>query len=402
MKIKGWQVIRTPARKREKFNTKIGIIQNGEDNAYPTRMEYFVNNSTTAKACANTYMRFLIGKGFKDEELNKIVIGYDSSKNKNIIAFDLLKGIAREISRHSGYWVKVGYNGNLNIDSLFLAPSRYCRFGKEDDKKFKGKILLYDNWDKELNSDVKKFDKSKIAKFNTFDNKEKNIKYQITGKTEPTELEITSDIQSWSGQIYHQFLDDEFTYPLSPIDQSQHDADTEFQISLFKNGELRRGFFAKYMIAYEKFESKSEEAEFIANMKSFEGASEGGSVMMMEVEGLTTDDQRKPVMPMAIEKIDQNINDKLFKEYETSISNNIRKAFNNLPPILIDYQEGKLSGTSGESIVQAANYYNEQTEFERKTIEVTFRELMNNWQDEKYRNRDWIIKKLEYGSTNNI
>jgi hypothetical protein len=399
--IKGWQIVRTPPRKTEKFDKKIGVIQNGDDNAYPTRMEYALNNSITAKSCADTYKRFLIGKGFA-EDLNKTIVGRDESKNRDITAFDLLVSIAHELSRQRGTWIKTGYNGKLETNSLYMTPSKYCRFGKEDDNDFKGKILVYDNWDIFLNPKGEKFDKTKIETYNVYDSKEENIKYQITGKTNPTELELLDALKKWKGQIYTRFLDNEFTYPLSPVDPVQHDADTEFQISLFKNGELRRGFFAKYILAHEEFENKQDYNNFITDLQSFEGASEGGSIMTVEVESLTTDDKMTPVLPFAIQEIKQNINDSLFKEYESSIANNIRKAFNNIPPVLIDYQEGKLGNTSGESIVQAATYYNTQTEMDRMEISNIFKELMKNWHIPELRNKDWTIKKLEYGAIDNI
>lgn len=402
VKIKGWTINLTPPRKKEVYDKKIGIIKNGDDNAYPTRMEYALNNSITAKACANTYKRFLIGEGFKDTTLNTIVVGRDEEKNVDITAFDLLVTIAHEFSRHSGTWIKVGYNGNVKVDSLFATPSKYCRFGKEDDRNYKGKILVYDNWDKVLNPKDERFKVKDIEQYHTYDSKENNIKYQVTGKSNASDIEYTAALPKWKGQIFTKFLDTEFTYPLSHIDPVQHDSDTEFQISLFKNGELRRGFFAKYMLIHEEFEDNKDYDKFIADLQTFEGASEGGSVMMVEVDRLTNDDQMKPASPFVLEKIEQNINDKLFKEYETTISNNIRKAYNNIPPVLIDYQEGKLGNTSGESIIQAANYYNTQTSFDRMTITGIFKELMKNWHEEKYNDKDWEIKKLDYGPTNNI
>jgi len=399
--IKGWQIVKTPPRKKEKFNNNLGIIQNGMENDYPTRMEYAVNNSITAKACANTYKRFLIGKGFEDAALNKIIVGKDEQKNTNITALDALISIAHEFSRHNGTWIKTGYNGNLEVNSLYITPSKYCRFGKEDSKKFKGKIAVYDNWDYITNPSGEKFNKSEIQIYNIYDKKKDNITYQITGKKKPKEADLIKGLQTWKGQIYFKFIDKEFTYPLSPIDVEQHDADTEFQISLFKNGELRRGFFAKYMLIHETFEDDADYTDFLSTVQSFEGASEGGSIMTVEVDKLSSDDKMTPVAPFVMQKIEQNINDGLFEKYETSTANNIRKAYNNLPPVLIDYQEGKLGGTSGESITAAAEYYNQQTEMDRMEIETIFKELMSNWHIPELRDKEWKISKLTYGTSNN-
>lgn len=387
--MRGWTFIKTPKRKAEITDKKIGVIFNGEDNAYPSRMENFVNNSITSKMCANMYARFLMGHGFEDASLNQVVIGEDYRTGKKITAYRLLQAKARELSRHSGFFIKCGYNANLKIDTLELITSKYCRFGKRDDKNYSGKILVYDNW----GGDDGKLDKSKIIVFNTYSDNEAIIKSQIAGKRNANDNDIIKSIQNWKGQIYTQFIDDEYTYPLSFIDPVQHDSDTEFQISLFKNGELRRGFFAKYIIAYDQFEDDADADQFISDLKSLEGASEGGSVLVIEGAERKSD-TNEFIMPFAIEKIEQNINDKLFSEYEKSTANNIRKAYNNIPPVLVDYQEGKLGNTSGESIREAIEFYNDQTRSHRAILEDSFTELMSNWHVAELNNKNWAIKEL--------
>lgn len=394
IKIKGWSIIKTPRRKKEELKKRTQFIANGVDDKYPEDMENLVNNSITAKQCATLYSDFLVGEGFEDEGLNEIIVGYNEQSNKDITAYDLLNKIAYSFSRHSGVYLIVQRNGNLKIKSINYRTSRDCRFGKQDDNEFKGKIGIYDKWGES------KFNSDDVKCYNVFDSKEKNIKYQITGSATPSNLELAEKLKKWNGQVYFTFLNDEYTYPLSHIDVVQHDSDTEFQISLFKNGELRRGFFAKQIIAYEEFESEQDEYEFIQDLKSFEGASEGGSSML--VQGMGVNEKGEPVMPFAIKEINQNINDALFERYEKSTSNNIRKAYKNPPPVLIDIVEGKMGNTSGESIREAFNFYNYQTKKDRDIIKGIFTELMSAWHDEQYSDRDWTIKNLGYEFTNNV
>lgn len=383
---KGWAIITTPSRKIESVDKNLGIVKNGENNDYPTRMERFVNNSVTAKMCANMYARFLIGEGFVNQELNEIVVGVDSTTNKKITTFTLLKSIAREFSKHSGVFIHVKRDGNLHIPKLSVVPSTDARFGKPDSKKFSGKVAVYDNWQQDG-----RLDKSKIKSYNIYDSSKKIINYQITGNTTPSDADLISDLKKWGGQIYSYSLDDEFTYPLSPIDVVQHDADSELQVSLFKNGELRRGFFAKHIIMYDEFEDDNARQEFEEDLKSFEGATEGGSYLA--VEGLVRDENGNIQKPIEVITIDQNINDNLFVEYEKSFVKNIAKAYNNIPLILIEMPEG-MSNTSGATFKEAVGIYNEQTAADRRAIEQIFTELMGQWKDEKYRNVDWTIKKL--------
>ena len=62
-----------------------------------------------------------------------------------------------------------------------------------------------------------------------------------------------------------------------------------------------------------------------------------------------------------VEKITTNINAELFNNIEISLSNNIRKAANGLPAVLIDYQQGTLSQASGEMLAGAVDTYNAYT-----------------------------------------
>lgn len=131
-------------------------------------------------------------------------------------------------------------------------------------------------------------------------------------------------------------------------------------------------------------------------LKSFQGADTGGSILLSE--GAFTNNDGTVVAPFELKEIKQNINSNLFKEYEESCANNIRKCFNNIPPVLIDYQEGKLGGTSGESIIQATNFYNSQTRQDRTAISGIFKKLFGAWKDEDLRAKDWTIKPLNlYG-----
>ena len=98
-----------------------------------------------------------------------------------------------------------------------------------------------------------------------------------------------------------------------------------------------------------------------------------------------------------VEKIEQNINDKLFESYESSTQNSIRKAYNAIPQVLIEYEDSKLGSTSGESLVQASEFYNQQTVEARMKVEQIFSEIFDYWIDPGLRNRDWSIEELVLG-----
>ena len=98
-----------------------------------------------------------------------------------------------------------------------------------------------------------------------------------------------------------------------------------------------------------------------------------------------------------IEEIPQNIDDKLFENYEKTVINNIRKAYNAIPQILIDYEDSKLGTTSGAALFQASAFYNQMTMELRKFISESFVEMFTRWKDEPFRNKTWEIEPAILG-----
>ena len=181
------------------------------------------------------------------------------------------------------------------------------------------------------------------------------------------QVKKAGDIKKYKGQMFFTFLDEYYIYPLSPIDPVHYDADTEHEISMFKNGELRRGFFMKNIIHHTRFESQKDADDFKDNILKFQGG--GHKYSFMVIEGTFDDNGNlKEGENIKIEKIDQNINDKIFETYEKSCTNNIRKVYNAIPQILIDYEDSKLGTTSGEALFQASEFYNQMTQELRSTI----------------------------------
>jgi len=357
-----------------------GIVPYDIDNAYPSRMERLINASVTARAAAGMYARFLSGQGFVDKALNDVIVGEEHYKK--ITALDLLRKIARSFAYFNGAYIRAQYTG-YNTSAFRLEPFRYCRLGDMDDNDFNAKIVVYNNWDKWRSA---KTEKGKFIAVDAWNPVKEAIDAQV---------KRAGSWAKWKGQIFYSFLDDEYIYPLSPIDSIKWDADTESQIAIFKNGELRRGFFLKYIIHHTKFNSDVEAAEFVQKMQGFIGG--GHEKAMMVLEGsFNPDGTVISGENVKLEKIEQNINDKMFEGYETSTQNAIRKAFNAIPQILIEYEDSKLGSTSGEALRQAAEFYNAMTVENRMKITQIFEEIFKNWIDPAFRDRDWSIEELTF------
>ena len=359
-----------------------GIISYDIDNAYPSRMERLINSSVTARSAAGMLARFLSGQGFADDTLNKVVVGKENMKE--ITALDLLRKIAKSFAYFNGVYIRAQFTG-YDTSAFRVEPFRYCRLGDTDSEDYSGRVVVYNNWDKWRH------------------NKLERGKYIPVDVWNPLKTAIDAQVKrdggwnKWKGQMFYSFYDDDYLYPQSPADVVKWDADTEAQIAIFKNGELRRGFFLKYIMHHTRFNTDADAAEFVAKMRSFIGGEHENAFMVLEgsfdTNGTFIADEN-----VRLEKVEQNINDKMFEGYEKSTQNAIRKAFNAIPQILIDYEDSKLGTTSGEAFRQAAEFYNSMTQEIRLHLSQIFAELFNTWIDPAMRARNWEIRQLDFTS----
>ena len=153
-----------------------GIMNNGIDNAYPTRMERIRAASVTASAASNMMARFIVGDGFADTRLNDVVVGWDGYKK--ITAYKLLEQIAKSVSRQNGVFVRAGFNEFLETAAFRVEDYLNCRFSVVDDNDRSGKVVVYDNWDK---SKSNRIDKNKFKKVNVWNPNKNIIAAQVDG-----------------------------------------------------------------------------------------------------------------------------------------------------------------------------------------------------------------------------
>jgi hypothetical protein len=352
------------------YDKQLGIILNGEDNAYPERMEAYINNSVTTKTAVNIMSSYIIGKGF-NEEYDKIVV---SKKNKTTLLKFGYK-VAKSIAKHRGVFIHVNYNLNYKIDSFDVLPYTHCRIGKKDDNKYNGKIGVCSNWNKAKNSDIDFID--------VFNENEEVIKAQIDKCKGENEAE---KIKSYKGQIWYYNLDEDYDYALSTIDAVYNDCDSEAQASIFKNRSLRKGFYGKTLIVtnpltgtendydtpelYRK--ALSERKNYKDTIENFIGVENSGGVLSIEKE--FNDDQKLEDVFKVIQ-LDSNIDDKIFEYTESSVFKNILMAFNNLPPALVR-SDNALFGSSGEALKEMKKMYQDNTTMERYLLEQIVSKLM--------------------------
>lgn len=358
-------------KKVVEWDKKLEVYTNGEDNAYPERMERYRNNSVTASMASTVMTQYLLGKGF----------GAIDDKQIGLLKLkDIADDIARDIVDNRGVYIHVNYNANFDISEFKVLPFTQCRIGEKDSKDYNGKILVYSNWAEN------KIKKEKVSIIDVFNPNPEVVAYQI---------EKAGGIENYKGQILYYNMDNQFYYPLSRIDAVAFECDNEYQASLYKNELLRRGFFGKTLVvtrpliqdAYYEDNSdegikrltrlKSERQNFKDAIKKFIGAGEVGGVMHMEVDfaGENLNDA------IIFKNIESNINPDLFRFTEDSAVTKILMAYNNLPIALVKSPDSSMLGNSGQALQTAKETYWENTTKERELLNSLMNDLWKRHAD---------------------
>jgi hypothetical protein len=351
--------------KNIKVGNTNGIMDFGDNNDYPQIIERIFNESISATSIANIFAKFLVGKGFENPLINNQVIGKDIRGTYVHIA-ETIDMVAKEVKH---------------------IPFKYCRFTKKDDTGYCAKVAVYDNWEKDS---IQKFEKEKINS------------YPIWNKSKEafdSNIQACGGFEKFTGRVNYLFFDNQYLYPLSPIDTVYMDSDSEAQISIFKNNQLRNGFLDKTILRVQPPSTEKEREEFISNIKKSLGV-DGDPVLTLEDE-VDENGEIKKTGAFALDTLKSTINDKLFENWEKSLRNNIRIAYWALPALLVDYEESKLGTTSGEAINQAVKFYNAITKDFRSEISEFFKEIFSNFDNDILaNNQNWDIKELELYASN--
>jgi hypothetical protein len=367
-----------------------GIMKFGENNDYPQIIERLIGGSITATCAKNVYANFLTGNGFENEAINSVVIGKDV-RGKKITMLSLLKQVTQSIAANNGVYLLCSENLDRKIGEVKIVPFKFCRFSKPDTRGYSAKIGVYENWDKERGE---KFDDKKIKWYNIFNLEEAAFRTQVAEVLNGAEL-TEETFKKFKGQVYFEFLDNTYLYPLSLIDEVYFDCDTEQQIAIYKNNITRNGMMKKTVMRVAEPNNEDDKDDLETEIKSWQGT-DGPSVLVLTDEIDTQTNEIKKTGAFAVDTIESNVEDNLFEGWQKDLINNIRKAFKNLPAILIDYEESKLGTTSGEAIIQATNFYNAMTSGDRMTISGIFKEIFSNSANEILANNtNWNIISLK-------
>lgn len=373
--------------KRERpsaYNKRFGILFNGTDNYYPLIHENLINLSPTSSQCVDIRKQFLVGAGFENESLEEVNL---TGRIHDIVTpNDLLYKVGKDVSKHNGAFVHIRYNANFEKVGFKLIPYNLCRIGKKDSSGYSGKIVVSpQGW-------AKRVKQSDCLVFDVYNPNEKVLRYQV---------EKAGGFSKWGGQIAFFRIDNDYDYPLSPIDGVWKYADTEAALQDFYNNTTRRGFKDVTIVrVQDSFEGitygdlhrdedgKVDENQYAAfnrsqnvisevqkDLDSIFGHDNTGKALVIS-DDFTSDEKGEG--KYRFNTLEDKSTPEKYAHFEQGASNNIRKAFG-IPPQLIDMIEGKLGGTNGNELKIGEAMYNRVIANEKKKLERFFRELFRGY-----------------------
>jgi hypothetical protein len=359
-------------RKLNPFDKKVKVYQNGEDNAYPQRVDGLINNSVTGKTALEIMQQYIIGKGFGID--NQFMI----NDEQNLIQFT--KELTESLSTYRGAFIHFDANLNYELIDPKIIPFERGRVGEKDSNEYNGKILTKKNWQDS---------KEKPIIFDVYNNNKEVIKAQIDKK----------GIEKYTGQVLFINLDNKYIYPLSTFHSVLNDLDSEGQSSIYKNQLLRKGFFGKTLVItpplvgsemeeyfidadgnripnkeYRRQESEREEIK--KTIETFLGAENAGGAMMIEMP--SWDGSSKLEDLFYVKQIENTIDDKIFEYTERSVRENILIACKNLPVGLFKSSDNALFGQSGDAIYQMKKMYQENLTNEIELVNSIINKILLN------------------------
>ena len=360
-------------RKTEAKNWDGICIANGDENDYSEKIENYIENSINATTTSNLFKRFLIGQGdlnYNDWQVNK--------KQK----FDeFIDDLGDEYKDHRGFYVLVKPNALGEPKEYKQIPFTNVRIKNVDSNGNITKFLVSQNWQdyKDWIDEKKDTEKYEFLPFNP--------------NTEITKQQIANagGLEKFKGSIfYFNGGKAKYHYPLSFIHSVINDCDSDFRIQLHRNKRVRGGVLNKKIIitppqmpkhldlpddqlddsALEQKRKIENEVSIAEQMKNFVGAENNEGFLHLEME-FDQDDIDKLVKVIDIESISE---DGYFEKNETQIATNLKRAYFNPPPILLE-SDNSFFGSSGEAIREAMEFYDKNVMHERFKFERSLKNL---------------------------
>lgn len=329
------------------------VYWNGYNNLYPTEVDAVVGNSPTAAMASRVMAMFLKGEGLVNEADDIIVNAEKNYRVSNIIGM-----IANDVPVQGGSWIFVGRDALLNPTNIDVLNYDFARKAKEDDLGFDGKIF-YKDWSKTDGRFSRQ--KKETEWFYPFSRDKAVILAQIKNDYELKKGEITSDIEIadmlpyYRGQVYYLNTTPKYVYAKSYVDAVYNDADTEYRISLYLNGQVRSGFMGKTSIITQGLDDNDKD-KIEKEISEWMGSENSASVHYMNVPIGTNIDE-----VLKIQQYKAQIDPKLFDTLLPALRDNILGAFCSIPKTLVLSGDNAMFSAGEGALIEAKRFYNQQT-----------------------------------------
>lgn len=356
-----------------------GIQKYDVDNIYPQTILYSTAASGTAMACFDEMRKFLRGNGFASTELETLVVNADGET-----LADIHKKVCATRSIFKGYYLHVGYNGLLEVNSIRHIPFEQVRLLLADDSGYCSGVKVYPDWD---GKKYRSFDKKLCVDIDFFTTDKEKIATQIAK---------SGGFSNWKGHVMMISDSGHCQYPLAEIDAVMEDVNTEAEIKKYNNRIVLNGFTDKTVVIYkgkkptkEREGKHIEDPDFIQNytdaLSDFIGAENAGGIITIEAERAEDVPEFKPLETPKDEK-------RYEWTYSTTMESIIR-AYRQ--PLAL--QAIKTAGQLGLSkeFEEAKKLYDERLADLRNSIGKSFSKILSLWFDSSIRSiEDYSIIPL--------
>ena len=326
----------------------------GRDNAFPSMLETLINGSVTAGTCVDKVSKAIFGKGFGEE--GNFKVNQKQTLNK------VLQLAARIYAKQNNVFLHLRYNMMYEIVSVKVISPKFVRYASADDNEYSGKMIIYNNWDMQLDSSIN-VDKFKYV--DVYDPRPEVIAKQI---------EAVKGIENYNGQILHIQKDEENRYAMSDYYKVLKELLIENKSQVFRNNGIERGFLNNKLLARPPYADDDEKKAFKKSIDELSGADGAGKIAIMTIP-MEGDDVNKQ---FAITDLSGSYNDKLFAYTDEQAEKNICKAAS-VPLILVAQNDSSIFGNSGELLKQARLQLWQDKELERLEIQNIFNDVMNHF-----------------------
>lgn len=339
------------------INRGMHIQTYGEFNDYPQRVDEIVEASLTGSSCVRLYSKFIIGRGFSQEQFYKAIV---DSKGNTVDT--LLQSVAEDLAKFGGFAIHVNYNALYEITSASHIPFEWLRFEElDDDCKF-DRLALHQDWGRRYTR-LRPFRQKDIEFFHFF-----NPDPEVIAK----EVAKAGGWNGYKGQILYYSNRGDRVYPTPIYNAALTDMSSEEGLSNITLRNTRNNFLTAGMIVDYDHTANSEEQEAKTKeeLKAFQGDTKAGTLMYVNIKN---GDKAPEFIPLKV-----NNYDKEFQNAEAKIPDNIGRMFNQ-PPILRAVDVGANFGA--DLMRNAYDFYNSVTESERMAVQQVFKRIFDHWHD---------------------